>query len=145
MTAILGPVTHDREHVPTDEELRTLLGEDFAAAFEELAIDGHGVLRNITDWQVRRAGPPPGPAPLRLLDAGEVTGRRVIYVDPDAGPIYHQRAASEVFEDTEGQWVKVVEEWRWQAWLAIPADRRPAECPRAKIYSLTNLWLDPTS
>lgn len=133
------------EGIPDDDELRTLLGEEVAAAFEDLALDGHGTLRDITDWRIKRAGPPPDIRLVRVEDVGQVMGRRLIYVDPDEGPVYNHRAASEVFTDSEGQWVKIVEEWRYFAWLALPEGKRPPICPRSKVYSLVNLWVDPTS
>jgi hypothetical protein len=135
------------EHVPDDDELRALLGEDVASSFDELAVDGHGVLRNITDWRFDRAEAPGPITPVHILDVPPaVRGRRLISVDPESGRTrYDLRAASDVFEDSEGQWVKVVEEWRYFVWLVMSETSRPAVCPRAKAYPLVNLWVDPTT
>lgn len=85
--------------------------------------------------------PPPTRRPVHVLDAPTVEGRRVILMTPD-GPLYDYRAASEVFSDDAGTWIKVVQEWRWYAWQEMPAATRPATCPRARAWSTTNVWVE---
>jgi len=130
--------------IPDDEEFRALLGE-VGDALDELAVDGHGVLRNVTDWRFDIA---PKPDPIELVhisDLGSVAGKRLVFARPAGGTKTNLRAASEVFEDNQGQWVRVVNEAAYFAWLAQPADQRPEFCPRSRVWSLENIWVDPTS
>ena len=86
-------------------------------------------------------GIPPTRRPQHVMDVPSVEGRRVILMTP-AGPLYDYRAASEVFTDDSGSWIKIVQEWRWYAWREMPEASRPEACPRARAWSTTNVWLD---
>jgi hypothetical protein len=109
----------------------------------DIVVDGRGVARDAAGARRKSYGPPPdkGPPP-HVLDVPAVTGRRLILMTEN-GPIYDCRAASEVFADESGTWIKVVEEWRWYAWREMPEPTRPPSCPRARAWSTTNIWVEP--
>lgn len=75
------------------------------------------------------------------MDVPTVDGQRVVLMTP-AGPLYDYRAASEVFSDDSGTWIKVVQEWRWYAWREMPDAVRPSSCPRSRAWSTTNVWVE---
>lgn len=89
----------------------------------------------------RRYPPPPPLTPRHVLDVPSVIGRRLILMTP-TGPKRDFRAASDVIVDESGSHVRVVEEWRWYRWLAMPEDTRPEACPRARAWSATNVWVE---
>lgn len=108
----------------------------------EVVVDGHGVPRDVTSARRRFYGPPPPPRPARhVLDLPSVLGRRLILVY-EQGPVYDVRAASEVWTDESGSWVKVVDEWRWYAYLEADPAARPSSCPRAVAWATTNVWVE---
>lgn len=105
-------------------------------------IDDDGRLRDLTDVRRKSYGPPPPPrAPRHVTDAASVKGRRLILMKAD-GPVYDVRAASEVWSDDAGQWIAVVEEWRWYAWVQADLESRPASCPRSVAHPVVNVWVE---
>lgn len=97
--------------------------------------------RDDIEMQRRRYPPPPPLTPRHVLDVPSVIGRRLILMTPD-GPKRDYRAASDVIIDDSGSHIRVVEEWRWYAWLAMDESTRPASCPRARAWSATNVWVE---
>jgi hypothetical protein len=128
----------------TDAEFAELLG-DVADDLSELAVDGHGRLVNITDWREARAPKPPPVDLVHISDVGSVLGKRLVYASQNGRVRYNLRAASEVYEDTEGRWVRLALEHDYFRWINTPESERSRWCPNCKAMSLVNLWVDPTS
>jgi hypothetical protein len=139
----VDPSSGDREpsRVPSDAELAELLGDDFGGEAEHLALDGHGVLHDLSSARRKKFPQPPAVVAVPVEDVASVYGRRVVHQRED-GPVYDLRAASEVFTDSSGSWIKVVREWRWYAWLATPKQSRPQICPRAIALATLNVWVE---
>lgn len=109
---------------------------------QEIVVDADGVPRDVTSARRRFYGPPPPPRPPQhVLDVPTVLGRRLILMYDD-GPVHDVRAASEVWTDDSGTWIKVVEEWRWYAYLESDPTTRPPSCPRAIAWATTNVWVE---
>jgi hypothetical protein len=132
---------HESSGVPSDAELAELLGGDFGEDAKDLALDGHGVVHDLSSARRKKFPQPPAVIAVPVDDVASVYGRRVVHQKED-GPVYDLRAASEVFTDSSGSWIKVVREWRWYAWLATPAAARPEVCPRAIALATLNVWVE---
>src|SRR5687767_1086881 len=102
----------DGDRVPDDAELAAALGDDLGSELKDFAADGRGVVHDLSSARRKAFGQPPPVLAIPVVDVPSVLGRRVVCVN-EHGPIYDRRAASEVFTDDSGSWIKVVEEWRW--------------------------------
>lgn len=82
-------------------------------------------------------GAPPIRKPRRAKDADELTGRRVIMLQP-GGPVYERRAVSEPYLHAEsgGVAVNVCSEYDWYRWGIT---REPAKPEPVEIYLL---WVE---
>jgi hypothetical protein len=102
------------ERIPREGETRDELDWD------SLAFDPSGELRDLSNTQrVFWGPPPPAPAPVHVTELESVLGRRLILVQ-ESGPVYDLCAASEVWTDDSGSWIKIVEDWRWHTWANTP-------------------------
>jgi hypothetical protein len=111
--------------------------------WDSLAFDPSGELRDLSNTQrVFWGPPPPAPAPVHVTEPESVIGRRLILVQ-ERGPVYDLCAASEVWTDGSGSWIKIVEDWRWHTWANTPAYRdRTPQCPRAVAHPTVNVWVE---
>jgi hypothetical protein len=114
-------------------------------AFEALTAD----LRDPADVRYKQY-PRPSLELVSVLDLPSVIGKRLVVVarsKQSGKPASYSnlRAASEVFTDDAGSWIRIAEEWRWYMWVALPEDRRPPMCPRSKARPTVNVWVDPLS
>jgi hypothetical protein len=123
-----------------NDELRELLGEDYDE-LDRFAVDGRGILHDLTSARLKRYPQPAPIVPIPVVDSPNVLGSRVICVN-QRGPIYDLRAASDVFTDESGTWVRIVSERRWYAWLEESPESRGAACPRAVAWPAANVWVE---
>jgi hypothetical protein len=129
------------DHIPDDEELASLIGDDLGSDLQETYLDGERVYVDLSTFRRRSYGSPPAPRPVPVVDVPSVYGRRLIHMTAD-GPVYDLRAVSEVFTDSAGSWVRQVREAQWYAWLLTPRDQRPSTCPRAVALPTLNVWVE---
>jgi hypothetical protein len=139
----MGPTDDGDERlpVPDDAELAALLGADFGDEVKDLAVDGHGVVHDMSSARRKQHRQPPPVVAVPVVDVASVYGCRVVH-QKESGPVYDLRAVSEVFTDAAGSWIKVVPEWRWYAWIASPESSRPQTCPRATALPTLNVWVE---
>lgn len=86
----------------------------------------------------------PAPPPVRWVpvdDLGSVQGMRVA-TNSRQGPQYNLRAVTDVITDDSGNWVHIVEEWRWYFWQQVPEDQRPPRVPRATCLPTRLVWAE---
>lgn len=85
------------------------------------------------------------------LDRAQLRGRRVIvrYRERQGDGSYRLfdmrdlRATSDVETDADGQpWVRIIQEARWYAYLALPDEQRPESCPRSKAVRAEAVWVE---
>lgn len=114
---------------------------DATSKWENLVIDDDGRLVDLGGpVEFVDFGPPPPVIWVRVMDLGNVFGRRVAVV---AGkPTYDLRLASDVFEDAGGWYVHVVGEDQWWDWVSIPEDQRPPRPPRAVCVQARYVWVE---
>jgi hypothetical protein len=80
---------------------------------------------------------PPGRRPRRAQDVLDLTGRRIVVLQPE-GPVFHRRAVSEPYVDGgDGDVsVTVCSEYDWYRWAIT---RQP---PRAEPYPIYLVWVE---
>jgi hypothetical protein len=78
---------------------------------------------------------PPVRPPRRAHDVADLTGRRIVVVQP-GGPVYHWRAASEPYTDREEGDVSVTicSEYDWYRWAITREPPRAEPCPIYLIW-----------
>jgi len=104
--------------------------------------DGHGNLYDVSQPQdVETYGPPPVLRWLSPVDLPQIFGLRCARAGRQR-VVYDLRCASEVFEDSGGLYVNVVDEAQWYRWLEVDEDRRPERIPRATCVGARHLWIE---
>lgn len=106
-----------------------------------LAFDADGLLVDLADQQFVIWEPPAPGRPVPVEELPNVLGRRLVLMRSD-GPIYDHRAASEVFTDDQGSWVRVVAESQWYQWSAAPVEDRPPQCPHARVWPTRYVFVE---
>jgi hypothetical protein len=108
------------------------------------AFDGRGNLFDLgRPTEIETYGPPP---PLRWMspvDLPQIVGLRCA-VAGRRRVVYDLRCASEVFEDSGGLFVNVVDEDQWYRWLNVDDSRRPERIPRATCVGARHVWIEVT-
>ena len=104
-------------------------------------IDSDGHLVDLSDPRFVTWRPPAPGTPVPVEDLPRVFGRRLILMRDD-GPHYDYRAASEVFSDSEGSWIRIISEAAWYRWCELPADSRPASPPHARAWSTRYVFVE---
>lgn len=106
------------------------------------AFDGHGNLYDLSQpTEIETYGPPPALRWVSAEDLPQIYGRRCARAGR-RGVVYDLRCASEVFEDSGGLFVNVVEESQWYGWLGLDENRRPERIPRAICVGARHLWIE---
>ncbi|GAA3689436.1 hypothetical protein GCM10022204_00150 [Microlunatus aurantiacus] len=104
--------------------------------------DGHGNLFDLSQAQeVETYGPPPILRWLSSSDLPQVLGLRCAFAGRNR-IVYDLRCASEVFEDSGGLYVNVVDEAQWYRWLDVDDSRRPERIPRATCVGARHVWIE---
>lgn len=91
---------------------------------------------SVFDRVVPRDHPPSRP-PRRAQDVPDLTGRRIVVLQPD-GPVFHRRAVSEPYVDTASGDVSVTvcSEHDWYRWAIT------REAPRAEPCPIYLVWVE---
>jgi hypothetical protein len=78
---------------------------------------------------------PPTRRPRRAQEVADLTGRRIVVLQPD-GPVFHRRAASEPYLDrADGDIsVTVCSEHDWYRWAVTREPPRAEPCPIYLIW-----------
>lgn len=77
---------------------------------------------------------PPERPPRRAGDVPDLTGRRVVVVQP-GGPVRHRRAASEPYLDPDGDVaVTICSEHDWYRWVITREPPRAEPCPLYLVW-----------
>lgn len=106
------------------------------------AFDGHGNLYDLSQpTEIETYGPPPDLRWVAPLDLPQIFGLRCARAGRRS-VVYDLRCASEVFEDSGGLFVNVVDESQWYRWLDVPESRRPERIPRATCVGARHLWIE---
>jgi hypothetical protein len=118
-----------REPVPTSpyrlDRVWVEQGEQLEAAPPAPA----GVFERLVDVRT----PPPRP-PRRAGEVSDLTGRRVVVVQP-AGPVRHRRAVSEPYLDGDGDVaVTICSEHDWYRWVITREPPRAEPCPLYLVW-----------
>ena len=104
--------------------------------------DGHGNLYDLGQPQeVESYGPPPSLRWVSSSDLPQIFGMRCAFAGRHR-VVYDLRCASEVFEDSGGLYVNVVDEAQWYRWLEADDDRRPERIPRANCVGARHVWIE---
>ncbi|HYT09746.1 MAG TPA: hypothetical protein VEL73_03715 [Mycobacteriales bacterium] len=87
----------------------------------------------VFDRLVTPDAPPARPA-RRASDVPDLTGRRVVVVQP-AGPVRHRRAVSEAYLDADGDLaVTICSEHDWYRWAITREPPRAESCPLYLVW-----------
>ncbi len=79
-------------------------------------------------------GVPPDRPPRRAGDVADLTGRRVVVVQP-SGPVRHRRAVSEPYLDPDGDvTVTICSEHDWYRWVITREPPRAEPCPLYLVW-----------
>jgi hypothetical protein len=109
---------------------------------QDWAFDGHGNLYELGGAQeVEAYGPPPVLRWQSASDLPQIFGLRCALAGRHR-VVYDLRCASEIFEDSGGLYVNVVDEAQWYRWLEVDDDRRPERIPRATCVGARHIWIE---
>ena len=111
--------------------------------WDDLQIDGHGKLVDVTQWA--EPSPPPDMTwtslELYALTAPKIFGRVVCLSDTRGGFEEWLVIASDLFTDEAGTWVRVVPFARFSEWGRIPPKDRPPTPAPARAVPAKNVWV----
>lgn len=107
----------------------------------QLQFDAFGRLVDLDEMELERYTAPPAVRWVPVDDLPHVQGLRVA-TNSRQGPQYDMRAATDVFTDDTGNYVSIVEEWRWYLWHQLPAEERPTMVPRAICLPTRLVWAE---
>lgn len=111
-------------------------------SWDDIAFDARGELVDVT--QRREPGPPPDTTWTRL-DMWALTGDpifgKVVAVSDHRGIEYNLVVASEIFTDTTGAWVHLVDYERFCQWGRIPPKTRPRTPTPARAVLAKHVWV----
>lgn len=109
--------------------------------FEHLVVTPAGHVVDLSEGPgVVDMGPPPAMRWANVIDLpAPIMGSAVVLMNTGQ-PLPNRRAASEVFEDSGGWYVRVCPESRWWEWIETPAEQRTSWPRHSRAVRAMHVW-----